>query len=155
MKKLITCMVFVFALTACAGVNVKITRPDYCVGKESLFYSVLEPAKIDPKTVSGLLLSANYLALETGLYDAKTALLGLSVLETLLEKDVTYYTFMQAFMEHFGCLGGTRAAAFVVFLIPYLPAFETPNLISDCDCALISLHIQDQRAMIMKLVGGV
>jgi len=155
MKKVIFGLLFVFALTSCAGVNVKITRPDYCIGKESLFYSVLEPAKIDPRTVSGLLLSANYLALETGLYDAKTALLGLSVLETLLERDVTYYTFMQVFMEHFSFLGNTKAAAFVVFLIPYLPAFETPNLISDCDCALISTHIQDQRAMVMKLVGGV
>lgn len=154
MKRFIALVLtLVFVLASCATVGLKITRPNYCVGKPSVIYEVFEAAQIDPKTVNGLLLTANYVALESGLYDAKKALLGLSALEVLLGQNVSYYTMMQTFMEHFGFLRNTKAATFVAFIVPMLPSLSSQNLLSDCDCALIMKMIDDQRAMVVKFAG--
>lgn len=150
------CVFMILALTSCATMGIQITRPEYCTNQKSLIYDTFERVQIDPQTIGGLLVTANYIALTSGLYDAKTCLVGLSTIEYVLSgKPPTYLELMSIFTEHFGMLNGTKAAMAVSFVIPYMPTLKSTNLVSDCDRMLILKQIADQRQMVGQLPAEV
>ena len=137
------CLSAVVLMFGCAGVN--FVPPDECQGADSLILKRIP----DPQGASFILQVANLELLKHNAYSRKQALETIKTLQDFVDLDVTYADMVAYVMSKFVDFNHEYGGE-ILLASEYLRVLNEPLPISSCDKALIKIHLEKQKRLVLS-----
>lgn len=155
MRRKITRLTLVATLLLVAGcASVPVERPQFCTDKASYIYDLADTLHINPRSVSNMLVIANYEAIRFAPLYTEEACRGAikNVRLALSAGTPTYYEIMALVSSNVDYVN-KYAGKEIMMLGLFIPQLTYKVPITDCDRLCILWHLDQQEAMLNSLFG--